>query len=169
MQRELKKLLQLAYSAERAASFAYQGHAASVSNIEDKLIIKSIEDDEWYHRKEVLEIMRQYNIDVNKFYEIKYYVIGKIISYSCYILGWFIPMYFAGRLESGNVNEYFRMIELFHELNIFEHDNLLKNLGEKEKEHEVYFLEKIREHRLLPFFERIFGWGAKKSYNNIEL
>lgn len=34
--KELIKLLQLAYSAERAASFAYQGHASSVKAEDEK-------------------------------------------------------------------------------------------------------------------------------------
>jgi hypothetical protein len=47
LQSELKDLLQLAYSAERAASFAYQGHAGAINESEDKIRIKEIEVDEW--------------------------------------------------------------------------------------------------------------------------
>jgi ferritin-like protein len=39
---ELIDLLQKAYSAERAASFAYQGHAGSVKSREEKEAIKQI-------------------------------------------------------------------------------------------------------------------------------
>lgn len=53
----LVDLLQKAYSAEKAAAFAYQGHAGSVKNPEQKAAIRQIEIDEWNHRKEVLEIM----------------------------------------------------------------------------------------------------------------
>ena len=48
---KLIKLLQLAYSAEKAAAFAYIGHAGSVRNPLEKLAIKQIEMDEWQHRK----------------------------------------------------------------------------------------------------------------------
>ncbi|MCC6515707.1 MAG: hypothetical protein IT275_05075, partial [Chitinophagales bacterium] len=75
---QLVKILQQAYSAERAASFAYQGHAGSVKNIQEKIAIKQIEIDEWNHRAEVLKIMQQYNIPVSTWYEIKFYIIGKI-------------------------------------------------------------------------------------------
>jgi len=51
----LVDLLQQPYSAEKAAAFAYQGHAGSVKEKADKQAIKQIEDDEWNHRKEVLE------------------------------------------------------------------------------------------------------------------
>jgi len=167
LQPELKDLLQLAYSAERAASFAYQGHAGAVKEQEDKIRIKEIEDDEWLHRAEVLKIMQEYQIPVSRFYEIKYYLIGKIICYSCYMIGWFMPMYFAGRLESGNVNEYFIMKDLFNKLNITKHDADLEEMGMKEKEHEVFFLSKIKTHKWLPFFEKVFSWGNNKSLNSI--
>lgn len=170
LQPELKNLLQLAYSAERAASFAYQGHAGSIRNNEAvSTKIHEIEMDEWFHRAEVLKIMEEYQIPVDKWYEVKYYVIGKIISWSCYILGWFIPHYFAGRLESGNVIEYFHMKDYFNQIGITKHDHILVEMGIKEKEHEVYFLEQIRQHPWLPFFEKIFRWGDGKSYNDIEL
>lgn len=162
-------LLQKAYSAERAAAFAYQGHAGSVKNKIEKLAIRQIELDEWNHRKEVLEIMHQYKIPISKYYEFRFFVIGKIISFSCYLIGWFMPFFFAGRLESGNVCEYFRMMQYFHELGIVEHNQTLYEMGIKEKEHEVYFLGKIKNKRLLPIFEQLFSWGSNKSFNDIDL
>ena len=56
---ELIDLLQRAYSAEKATSFAYQGHAGSVKKIAEKKAIKKIEMDEWNHRKEVLMLMQE--------------------------------------------------------------------------------------------------------------
>lgn len=167
--KKLVDLLQRAYSAEKAAAFAYQGHAGSVKNSEEKSAIKQIETDEWNHRREVLHIMQQYNIPVSRYYEFRFHVIGKIISYSCYVIGWFMPFFFAGRLESGNVCEYFRMMQYFHELGILEHNKILYEMGIKEKEHEVYFLGKIRNKKLLPFFEKLFGWGSGKSFNDVDL
>ncbi len=162
-------LLQRAYSAEKAAAFAYQGHAGSVKNKTEKIAIKQIELDEWNHRKEVLEIMQKYKIPVSKYYEFRFYVIGKIISFSCYIIGWFMPFFFAGRLESGNVCEYFRMMQYFHELGIVEHNQILYEMGIKEKEHEVYFLGKIKNKKMLRVFEKLFSWGSNKSFNDIDL
>ena len=49
----LVRLLRLAHSAERAASYAYQGHAAITKSPEIKKDIKQIEDDEWHHRAEL--------------------------------------------------------------------------------------------------------------------
>lgn len=166
---ELVDLLQRAYSAEKAAAFAYQGHAGSVKNTQEKKAIKQIEIDEWNHRKEVLKIMDQYNIPISKYYEFRFHIIGKIISASCYVIGWFMPFYFAGRLESGNVCEYFRMKHFFNSLGIKEHDIVLYEMGIKEKEHEIYFLDQIKTNKLLPFFEKVFAWGEKDSFNNVDL
>jgi len=167
--KELVDLLRMAYSAEKAASFAYQGHAASVNNVEEKAAIRQIELDEWNHRAEVLAIMKQYNIPVSKWYEFRFYVIGKTISMSCHFIGWFMPFYFAGKLESGNVCEYFRMMQYFHSLGILEYNTILYEMGMKEKEHEIYFLSKIKNKKLLPFFEKLFAWGSAKSLNDVDL
>ncbi len=92
----LIKLLKQAYSAEKAAAFAYQGHAGSVSDAEEKREIHQIEVDEWNHRSEVLKLMGLYGVPVSKWYEVKNYFIGKTISAGCYLIGWFMPFYFAG-------------------------------------------------------------------------
>ncbi len=168
-QPELIDLLKRAYSAEKAAAFAYQGHAGSVKDKEAKKTIRQIEMDEWSHRQEVLAIIRKYNIPVSKYYEARFHIVGKIISGSCYIIGWFMPYYFAGRLESGNVCEYFRMKQLFNAVGIREHDKILYEIGIKEKEHEIYFLGRIKNSKLLFFFEKLFAWGNKGSFNNVDL
>jgi hypothetical protein len=165
----LVNLLQQAYSAEKAAAFAYQGHAGSVKNQDEKKAIRQIELDEWHHRTAVKAIMDFYEVPVSMFYEVRFYIIGKIISYSCYVIGRFMPFYFAGRLESGNVCEYFVMKRYFNDLGIHIHDSELYDMGMKEKEHEVYFGEQVKHSRLLPFFEKLFNWSAAKSSNDINI
>ena len=88
---KLVKLLQLAYSAEKAAAFAYIGHAGAVKNPDEKAAIKQIELDEWRHRETVLSIMRRHEISPSRYYELKYHIVGRIISASCYVIGWFMP------------------------------------------------------------------------------
>ncbi len=165
----LVELLQMAYSAEKAAAFAYQGHAASVKDPVDKAAIHQIEVDEWGHRHEVKAIMQQYGIPVSTYYEVRFHLIGKVISVSCHVIGWFMPFYFAGRLESGNVCEYFRLMHYFHALGITDHDQVLYDMGIREKEHEIYFLDRIKNKKLLSMFERVFAWGARKSLNDVDL
>ncbi|HEX5791058.1 MAG TPA: hypothetical protein VFY13_07875, partial [Luteolibacter sp.] len=124
--------LRKAYSAERAASFAYIGHAGSLRDPAEKQAVKRIEDDEWDHRRHVLAIMQEYDIPVSRWYEIKYWVIGKCIGYSCYLIGRFMPYFFAGKLESGNVCEYIVMIKYFQSLGITKHDDILFEMGVRE-------------------------------------
>jgi hypothetical protein len=161
--------LQKAYSAERAAAFAYIGHAASLASAEAKTAVKQIEDDEWKHRENIRVLMARYEVPVSRAYEIRFYIIGRIISASCHVIGRFMPFFFAGKLESGNVCEYFVMMRHFHSLGIREHDEMLYEMGMKEKEHEVYFLEQIKTSRLLPLFERLFSWGAGATANDVDL
>lgn len=165
----LVDLLRKAHPAEKAAAFAYQGHAASLRDPREKALVRQIEQDEWTHRRQVREIMGHYGIPVSQWYELKFHVVGRLISASCHVIGRFMPFYFAGRLESGNVCEYFRIRQGFHELGIRDHDRVMYEMGMKEKEHEVYFLDQVRRDRWLPFFERLFHWGAGSGFNDIDL
>ena len=80
-----------------------------------------------------------------------------------------MPYFFAGKLESGNVCEYFVMMKYFHTLGITEHDESLYEMGIKEKEHEVHFLDIIKDSKWLPYFERVFNWRVNIIYNNVDL
>lgn len=161
--------LQKAYSAEKAASFAYIGHAGSLKDRTEAAAVKKIEQDEWDHRRNVLQIMQRYDIPVSRYYEVKYHIIGKVIGLSCYMIGRFMPYFFAGKLESGNVCEYFAMMKYFHSLGIADHDEVLYEMGIKEKEHEVHFLKVISDASWLPAFERVFSWGSNTSLNDVDL
>lgn len=79
-----------------------------------------------------------------------------------------MPIYFAGRLESGNVCEYIRMKDYFNKLGITKHDKILYEMGIKEREHEDYFLSLVKDSRLLFLFEKLFGWGLSKSFNEVD-
>ena len=161
----LVRLLQLAYSAERAAAFAYQGHAGSVRDPDVAASLQQIEADEWLHRDCVLAIMNDLNVSPSRWFELKYFMIGRFISASCYVIGWFMPMYFAGRLESGNVNEYVELERLLHAHGTQQYDTVLNQMAVVEKEHEVFFLEQITDHWMLPLFRPIFRWGPEHSFN----
>ena len=55
----LVHLLQLAYSGELAAAYAYRGHWKSVRNSDERDRIRAIEEEEWHHRKLVGEIIQK--------------------------------------------------------------------------------------------------------------
>ena len=165
----LARLLQRAYSGEKAAALAYIGHAGSLRNSEAKAAVKQIEEDEWHHRQNVLALMQKYEVPISRWDEFRCHCIGKVIAFACYFIGRFMPYFFAGKLESGNVCEYFVMMRHFRELGIDEHDQMLYDMGIKEKEHEEYFLAQIKGSRWLPLFERVFSWGHNKTRNDVDL
>lgn len=41
---------------------------------------------------------------------------------------------------------------------------ILYEMGIKEKEHEIYFLEMIKDEKWLLLFEKMFSWGAEKTH-----
>ena len=65
------------------------------------------------------------------------------------------------------------MIQHLRTLGIREHDAMLYAMlyamGTKEKEHEIYFLKQIQTSRLLPLFQRLFGWGIGHTANDVDL
>lgn len=166
---DLPGLLRLAYSAERAAAFAYRGHAASVRDVVERARIAVIEAEEWQHREHALRMMRRLGVRPSRYLEWKYAVIGRIIGWSCHLIGHFMPMYFAGRLESGNVNEYLRLIELVRGTALADEHACILEMARVEKEHEMWFLERVSGHRWLPRFTSLFGWGEGRSFNTFAL
>jgi len=161
--RHLIDILQGAYSGELAAGFAYRGHWKSVKDTNERAAIQKIEQEEWVHRKRVGEMLASLGGAPRKLREAKLWVIGRTIGVACHLIGWFLPMYFAGRLESGNVIEY--QVAASHAgalaLKEFEADLLV--MSRVEKEHELFFLNVIAGHRLLPIVSSVFGWGAVKQ------
>jgi hypothetical protein len=107
------------------------------------------------------------DLDVSPLYrfEVVYFIIGQIIALSCYIIGWFMPMYFAGRLESGNVNEYIALKRLLHAHGTTEYDAVVDQMTQVEKDHELFFLDQIAGHWMLPLFRPFFRWGPGHSFN----
>ena len=152
-------LLQGAYSGELAAGFAYRGHWKSVRNEHEHASIQKIEREEWIHRECVGEMLKSLAARPKKSREAKMWLIGKSIGAACHVIGWFLPMYFAGRLESGNVIEYETAASHAAALGFTEFEADLLVMAGVEKEHELFFLSTIVEHRLLPLISSLFGWG----------
>ncbi|MEW6736932.1 MAG: ferritin-like domain-containing protein [Acidobacteriota bacterium] len=155
----LVNILQLAYSGELAAAYAYRGHWKSLKNTAEISKIQQIENEEWLHREKVGCMLKYLNSQPKKSREIKSWVIGHTIGILCHLVGWFIPMYFAGKLESGNTKEYENAAIYARELNLLEFEKELYTMSVVEKEHENFFLNTIVGHRLLPLMIIIFKWG----------
>src|SRR4030095_13536653 len=103
---KLIEILQLAYSGERAAGYAYRGHWKSVRLAEERERIATIEEEEWHHRRLVGELLAELGAGPASARERRATIIVRHLGALCHVSGWFFPMYGAGKLESRNIREY---------------------------------------------------------------
>lgn len=155
----LIRILQNAYSGECAAAFAYRGHWKSLKDSPEKLRIKEIEAEEWDHRRRVGEWLEKLDAKPNKIREKIFWTIGRTLGATCFFSGRFMPMYFAGRLESQNSVEYEDAAVFARELRMDDCVEDLLDMARVEVEHEVFFHETVAGHKLLPIMRRVFGWS----------
>ncbi len=141
-------LLQLAYSAERAAAYAYRGHWHSVVDMDERARIKQIEDEEWHHRELVGEMLNKLGAEPSRQREIRALMIGRALGVLCHLMGWFAPMYGAGRLESRNIREYETAARHARDCGHKEFIDCLLTMAEVEWEHEHYFRSRVLLHGL---------------------
>jgi rubrerythrin len=137
--RQLIDLLQLAYSGEKAAALAYRGHARSVRDSQEREAIEKIERDEWVHREKVGRLLQRLGAGPRLVREIRSSLVGHILGLLCHVSGWFLPMFFAGRLETKNVTEYDRAAAWAAELGLMDFLPDLTEMAAVEVEHEAFF------------------------------
>ena len=155
----LVKILQNAYSGELAAAYAYRGHWKSLEDAAEIKRIKQIEVEEWLHREKVGRLLAGLRAKPLRRKEARMWLIGRTAGVACHVTGWFLPMYFAGRLETANVGEYESAARHAAELGLIEFESELRVMAAVEREHEIFFMSIIAGHRLLPFARAIFKWG----------
>ena len=151
----LIQILQLAYSGERAAAYAYRGHWHSVRNPDERTRIEAIENEEWHHRNLVGEMLRALGARPDRLREVRAAIIGRTLQALCHVSGWFAPMYGAGKLESRNIREYEAAARFALVSGHVEFVDCLLTMAEVEWEHEHYFRSKVLSHpagRLLPIW-----------------
>jgi rubrerythrin len=150
-------LLQLAYSGERAAGYAYRGHWKSVSDKEERVRIKQIEDEEWHHRKLVGDMLSSLNAQPVSHREIRAWIIGRGLGLLCHVMGWLAPMYGAGRLEGLNIVEYETAARYARNCGREDFIDCLLTMAEVEWEHENYFRTLVLRH---PLGRRLSLWPS---------
>jgi demethoxyubiquinone hydroxylase (CLK1/Coq7/Cat5 family) len=155
----LVRILQNAYSGEIAAAYAYRGHWRSLRESPEKAHIKKIEAEEWHHRERVGLWLETLGAKPRPLREAVFWTIGRTLGVTCILSGWFMPMYFAGRLESGNVVEYEDAADLAKQIGMQDCVDDLLDMARVELEHEVFFREMVTGHRWLPTMKRVFGWS----------
>ena len=155
----LIRILQSAHAGELAAAYAYLGHWKSVRDEEQKRRIRQIEQEEWDHRGCVLGWLRKLDAEPRKAREKVFWTIGRTLGVLCHVTGWFFPMYFAGRLESQNTQEYKDAAGYAVELGMEECARDMMHMSAKELEHEEFFRSVVEGHWLLPPAKVIFRWS----------
>jgi hypothetical protein len=84
--------------------------------------------------------------------EIRAILIGRTLQVACHLIGWFAPMYGAGKLERGNIVEYENAARDALACGHAAFVPCLLEMAEVEWEHELYFREKCSGHWLTRFF-----------------
>jgi len=153
--RRLVAILRLAYSGELAAALAYRGHARSLEEGEERRRIETIEEEELHHRRELREMLRAMGCAPRRLREARAWLIGRVLGGLCHVVGWLIPMYGAGKLESRNVREYEAAARHARDCGHAEWIDCLLTMAEVEWEHEAFFRERALSHwigRRLPMW-----------------
>lgn len=161
---DLIALLQLAYSGERAAGYAYRGHWHSVSDPEERSRIAAIEREEWHHRSLVGDMLRTLGSGPDRRREVRALVIGRTLQFLCHFTGWLLPMYGAGKLESRNIREYETAARLAQACGRDEFVECLLVMAEVEWEHEHYFRSKVESHWI---GHRLKSWAKPPAKGTI--
>jgi len=144
---KLINILQLAFSGELAAGYAYRGHWHSLSDPDERARVKQIEDEEWHHRKLVGEMLSSLGAGPDKGREVRARIVGRTLGLLCHVSGWFVPMYGAGRLESRNIVEYETAARYARACGRTDLIDCLLTMAEVEWEHERYFRACVLRHR----------------------
>ena len=145
---KLITILQLAYSGELAAAYAYRGHWQSVTAGGERDAIRTIEADELRHRELVGEMLAKLGAGPNQRREVRATIIGRTLGFLCHVSGWLAPMYGAGKLESRNVREYETAARYARDSGCLEFIECLLEMAEVEWDHEHYFRARVLSHSI---------------------
>ncbi len=153
----LVKILQLAYSGELAAGYAYRGHWRSTREENIRARIQQIEEEEWHHRRLVGEMLNKLGYGPDKLREWRAGWTGRVLGILCHVMGKLTPFYAAGKLESRNIREYEAAARYAAQSGNPEFIDCLLTMAEVEWEHEKYFRSCVENH---PFGPMIRMWPS---------
>ena len=162
---KLVALLQKAFSGELAAALAYNGHWKSLNDENEIRIVKKIEHEEWLHREQIRRMLSELDAEPHFFREKVFFLIGRSIGIICHFCGRFCAAFFAGILESKNVDQYAQASEYAKELGLKEYFVEFNEMQKTEAEHEFVLRELIKEHWFFPLFSFIFRWGNLRNFD----
>ena len=163
-EQNLIAILQLAYSGELAAAYAYRGHWQSVTDPQERERIAQIENEELHHRNLVGEMLASLGASPNQKRERRATIVGRTLGFLCHFTGWLAPMYGAGRLESRNIREYETAAGYARECGREDLIDCLLMMAEVEWEHESYFRSRVLSH---PLGSRLSLWPQPPAKETI--
>jgi demethoxyubiquinone hydroxylase (CLK1/Coq7/Cat5 family) len=155
----LVRLLQMAHAGELAAAHAYRGHWRSLEDPVQRAEVRRIETAEWHHRHVVAGLLSDLGARPARRRELLMLAIGRTFGPLCHVAGWFLPMYFAGRLEAMNVGQYATAAEHATAAGLDHLVPVLAEMTAEEARHEAWFGDRVRGHRLLPVARVLGRWS----------
>lgn len=137
--KKLVKLLRRAHAIEIGAYEAYEGHWRSTKDATKKKRIQEIQKDELDHKQMVGFMLIELNAESNQDLDIFMYLIGSLISMSCYIIGPKAAAWGAKLFEVMGSDLYRKAsMEALSEGNV-EMCQTLWKMNKTEREHEEFF------------------------------
>ena len=143
--KQLIQILQMAYSGEKSAALAYQGHADCVSCPNEQAMIRKIEQEEWDHRNRVGKMLIELGAAPHPVREVMQVLIGRVLKVLCPFSGWFLPMYSAWKLEEKNIQEYANAAAHARGIGRDDYAEELMHMSTVEREHAEYFASVVQE------------------------
>jgi rubrerythrin len=151
----LLQLLRRAHAAERGAALVYAGHARSLRDPEQRWHVERIAAEEWAHQLRLGRMIARLGGRPSRLHELAMLLIGHLGAALCQVSGWYLPMYGAGALEAGNIQEYLDAAALADACGRPADAEDLLDMARCEREHEGYFRALARGHpasRVLPLW-----------------
>lgn len=141
--------LRLAYAGELAAARAYAGHWRSIrGRPEQRAMVRRIMREELEHRAHVGTMLAELGHKPSRLRDAAMWCVGTAIAASCFVGGWYVPMYGAGRIERRNIWEYEDAVRLAADAGQGAMAEALLAMAEVEWDHERFFHDQVRSHWL---------------------
>ena len=154
----LVRRLRLAYAGELGAARGYAGHWRSLRrHPAQSRDVRRIMREELEHRAHVGAMLAELGHRPSRVRDAWMWSIGTAIAASCFVGGWYLPMYGAGRIERRNIWEYEHAARLAAAAGLQRFVEPLLAMAEVEWDHERFFHDQVRGHWL---HRRLGSWSA---------
>lgn len=142
-------MLKLSHGIEVGAWNAYQGHWQSLTDQEEINAIKYIQEEELGHQIILEDFLEDLGSGRSAIIDFIFKYIGKTMGFLCKVLGYRLPMFGAGMIETLGVINY-ELVAKWASLNReYTMTEVLMEMAEVEALHKQYFKDKLTPIRCL--------------------